>query len=244
MADIKINGASPSAFYYGGTAASAVYYGSTKLWEAGPSERTVRMKMTDGYTPVGTRSVSWTQVSSSPNVWDMYLVDTSVSPYLDFRDNLDKVTEVEANLQGFTTASSLFTGNGVPNRYLTKAIVHIGTTVTSLYQMFSQCTALTQLTIDNDDQNVVTNVNSFLQYCSALPYVPYLKLPVSGRLSTNSCFYRMYKVESGALAMYQQWANSSNVSHNTYTFQDCGRDTVTGAAELAQIPSSWGGTGA
>lgn len=27
-----------------------------------------------------------------------------------------------------------------------------------------------------------------------------------------------------------------------YTFYDCGRDTVTGAAELAQIPSDWGGT--
>lgn len=36
MADIKINGATPSAFYYGGTAASAVYYGSTKLWEYTP----------------------------------------------------------------------------------------------------------------------------------------------------------------------------------------------------------------
>lgn len=37
MADIKINGATPSAFYYGGTAASAVYYGSTKLWESAPA---------------------------------------------------------------------------------------------------------------------------------------------------------------------------------------------------------------
>lgn len=37
MADIKINGATPSGFYYGGTAASAVYYGSTKLWEAAPA---------------------------------------------------------------------------------------------------------------------------------------------------------------------------------------------------------------
>ena len=37
MADIKINGATPSGFYYGGTAASAVYYGSTKLWEPAPA---------------------------------------------------------------------------------------------------------------------------------------------------------------------------------------------------------------
>ena len=36
MADIKINGVTPSGFYYGATAASAVYYGATKLWEAVP----------------------------------------------------------------------------------------------------------------------------------------------------------------------------------------------------------------
>lgn len=41
MADIKINGATPSGFYYGGTPASAVYYGSTKLWEAAPPQTTV-----------------------------------------------------------------------------------------------------------------------------------------------------------------------------------------------------------
>lgn len=41
MADIKINGATPSGFYYGGTAASAVYYGSTKLWEAASPQTTV-----------------------------------------------------------------------------------------------------------------------------------------------------------------------------------------------------------
>ena len=37
MADIKINGVTPSAFYYGNTAATAVYYGSTQLWSAAPA---------------------------------------------------------------------------------------------------------------------------------------------------------------------------------------------------------------
>lgn len=37
MADIKINGVTPSAFYYGNTAATAVYYGSTQLWSASPA---------------------------------------------------------------------------------------------------------------------------------------------------------------------------------------------------------------
>lgn len=37
MAGIKINGVTPSAFYYGNTAATAVYYGSTQLWSASPA---------------------------------------------------------------------------------------------------------------------------------------------------------------------------------------------------------------
>lgn len=36
MADLKINGVTPSGVYYGSTAASAVYYGATKLWEYTP----------------------------------------------------------------------------------------------------------------------------------------------------------------------------------------------------------------
>jgi len=44
MADIKINGATPSAFYYGGTAASAVYYGSVKVWEPTPTTAVIGNK--------------------------------------------------------------------------------------------------------------------------------------------------------------------------------------------------------
>lgn len=45
MADIKINGATPSAFYFGSTAATAVYYGSTKLWEASSPTTTVTLSI-------------------------------------------------------------------------------------------------------------------------------------------------------------------------------------------------------
>lgn len=49
-----------------------------------------------------------------------------------------------------------------------------------------------------------------------------------------------YKVESGALALYQQLSSQTTPpSVHTNTFMNCGRDTVTGAAELAQIPSDW-----
>jgi hypothetical protein len=52
-------------------------------------------------------------------------------------------------------------------------------------------------------------------------------------------------VQSGALALYQQASTQTTPpSDHSYTFTNCGKNTQTGAAELAQIPSSWGGTGA
>jgi len=53
-------------------------------------------------------------------------------------------------------------------------------------------------------------------------------------------FSGCYKVESGALALYQQASSQATPpsTHNS-AFYKCGRDTVTGAAELAQIPSDW-----
>jgi hypothetical protein len=57
----------------------------------------------------------------------------------------------------------------------------------------------------------------------------------------NDCL----NVQSGALALYQQASTQTTPPSEYYnTFYNCGSNTTTGAAELAQIPSSWGGTGA
>lgn len=60
---------------------------------------------------------------------------------------------------------------------------------------------------------------------------------------------RMFKdckfVQSGALALYQQASSQANPPrYYSDCFFKCGWNTTTGAAELAQIPASWGGTGA
>jgi len=47
-------------------------------------------------------------------------------------------------------------------------------------------------------------------------------------------------VESGALALYQQASTQSNPpQQHSYTFRNCGSNTTTGSAELAQIPNDW-----
>ena len=47
-------------------------------------------------------------------------------------------------------------------------------------------------------------------------------------------------VESGALALYNQLSTQTTPpSNHSQTFYDCGSNTTTGAAELAQVPSDW-----
>jgi hypothetical protein len=57
-------------------------------------------------------------------------------------------------------------------------------------------------------------------------------------------FYECYNVGSGQYALYQSLSQIPNIQYSVHTFQYCGRDTPYGPLELAQIPSSWGGTGA
>jgi hypothetical protein len=49
-------------------------------------------------------------------------------------------------------------------------------------------------------------------------------------------------VESGALALYQQMTAQDLVpEYHSSCFSLCGSNTVTGLAELNQIPKDWGG---
>jgi hypothetical protein len=70
--------------------------------------------------------------------------------------------------------------------------------------------------------------------------IPDLTLPSSGPLNFDSMFAYTYYVESGALALYNKAVNIA--SSHVLTFKYCGKNTVSGTAELAQIPTSWGGT--
>lgn len=61
--------------------------------------------------------------------------------------------------------------------------------------------------------------------------------------NVGSMFQGCTNVEEGALAQYN-WFNvyGVNINNHSGVFTDCGSSTVTGAAELAQIPVGWGGT--
>jgi surface protein len=79
-------------------------------------------------------------------------------------------------------------------------------------QMCFNCTKLTSIPLFNTSK--VTNMFQTFQGC------------------TN--------VQSGALALYQQMSTQTTPPTNHGgTFYNCGINTQTGSAELAQIPSDW-----
>ena len=110
------------------------------------------------------------------------------------------------------------------------------TGITDMAYMFSVCSYLTNVPLF--DTSSVTDMRNMFQGCMYLTSVPLFD--TSNVTNMKDTFSNCSSVQSGALALYQQASTQANPPTNhSYTFYDCGSDTTTGAAELAQIPSSW-----
>lgn len=236
MADIKINGATPSAFYFGSTAASAVYYGSTKLWPATPPTpvlpaKTIRCKFSAGYTP--TMGDTQTLVDSSENIWDIYNSNNDWGTL--FYNNTNLVRVIAANTTGVTNMATMFCGTS-----LTTMPLFDTSSVTNMYDMFRGCSNLT--TVPLFDTSSATNMGQMFYNCTSLTTIPLFD--TSSATNMSGMFRNCYAVESGALALYTQASTqTAPPTSHTNTFKNCGANTTSGEAELAQIPSAWGGLG-
>ena len=114
------------------------------------------------------------------------------------------------------------------------------TNVTSMFDTFHSCINMTHIALF-DTRNVI-DMSQMLIRCEALTAIP--SYDVTNVYWVNEAFAACYNVETGALAMYQKLSAKESIGYHSETFAQCGIDTVAGAAELAQIPASWGGTGA
>ena len=110
------------------------------------------------------------------------------------------------------------------------------TGVTSMSYMFDRCSTLTKVSLF--DTSSVTQSRYMFSNCSRLESIPLYD--TSSMWNIEGMFYNCLGVKSGALALYQQASSQANPpSEHSSTFYQCGKDTITGAAELAQIPSDW-----
>ena len=109
------------------------------------------------------------------------------------------------------------------------------TGITNMQYMFFDCMSL--ISVPLFDTSSVTNTANMFGGCYSLTSIPLFD--TSSVTDMSSMFNNCNNVESGALALYQQASSQANPPSHNYTFYGCGSDTITGAAELAQIPSDW-----
>ena len=154
-----------------------------------------------------------------------------------------KVDTAAANVWDWTKSGNTF-ANSFENAFKDSdnlvSVIAAGDTssVTSMSYLFKGCTSLTSVPLF--DTSSVTGMGDMLRGCTSLTSVPLFN--TSSVTSLNNTFNGCVSVDGGALALYQQASTKSPEPSHNNTFKDCGKDTTTGAAELAQIPTSWGGT--
>ena len=144
------------------------------------------------------------------------------------------------NVPNTTSLNSAFKGGNNQYTYFT-TIGPIVTTsaLTDVEQMFYRATGLTATPYF--ETSGVTNMKSFFYQATALKTLSLYH--TDSVTNVDTAFSGCTAVESGALALYNQMSTQSIVpSSHSITFKYCGSNTTTGQAELAQIPTSWGGT--
>ena len=99
--------------------------------------------------------------------------------------------------------------------------------------MFLSCTSLQSVPLF--DTSSALNLQGMFHGCNALRTIP--QFSVAATPAVADMFYGCTRVESGILAFYQRAVD--NVTFHMLCFRNCGVDTVTGTAELAQIPDDW-----
>lgn len=152
--------------------------------------------------------------------------------------NADKVKLVDSQnnvwdiYKKFNYWDFLFTNNNV----VLEVLGANTTNVTSMDSTFQNCRWLSSVSLF-DTSNLV-DAESMFRNCTELTSIP---LYDTSKVSNmNSMFSNCYRVQSGALALYQQASSQTKPpSDHTQTFYNCGSNTQTGSAELAQIPSDW-----
>jgi hypothetical protein len=104
--------------------------------------------------------------------------------------------------------------------------------------MFNNCVSLTEIPAF-DLSNTSLYAKDMFKNCSSLQYIPDLNL---GAYYAQSMFDGCVSVNYGITTAYNQLRQSvsGNLSHYD-TFKNCGTNSATGSAELAQIPDDWKG---
>ncbi len=194
---------------------------------------TVRVRTNNGQPPVKFIVATYetaTLVDGTSDVYDVYKSGTNFDSLLYNSTNIVEV--LGGNTTGITDMQYMLYGCSS----LTTVSLFDTSSVMFTNHMFMECISL--LTIPLFDTSNVSNMYGMFASCSSLTSIPLFN--TSKVTDISHAFNNCLNVQSGALALYQQASSQTNPpSNHSHTFYRCGENTLTGSAELAQIPSDW-----
>lgn len=161
-----------------------------------------------------------------------------------FPMNQHRYDIIDSNLSGVTDADNLVSSA----RNVVNCVLKNTGDIVNASNMLSGGNRPTTLTTLNAlDLHSATDIRNLLYGATSL--VSALDIRLSGIVTNCSrAFYNCTKVPSGALAMYNSLSSQATPpSSYSLCFANCGNSAAQDAPihmEMAQIPSSWGGTGA
>lgn len=189
---------------------------------------TIRLKFNEGVTPSFSKGTG-VQVSSSPNIWDLTYENSDWSSLL---SNQTVIEVLGANSKYVTNMRFMFDAC----QSLITVPLFDTRTVTNMSYMFSWCFSL--ITAPLFYTSSVTDMEQMFSRCSSLIAVPLLD--TNNVTNMIRMFYDCTNVQSGALDLYYQASTQQYPpTKHSMAFENCGSNTTTGAAELAQIPNDW-----
>lgn len=208
--------------YFGSTKIKEMYLGSSKVYSSSVYPYFIFEFADSSINPnryshnlVNDRyddKVIWTQLSSSPNIWKIEII---------------RYTAVQEQM-GIGLPCLFAAGTGDTTGILTMSCKLIGSGNFDYVDIYSQhCTSFDRT----------------FAHCTGLTEITPILYAGTYLINVGSMFNNCINITTGALAQYN-WFNTYGVNINNHsgTFTNCGSNTQTGAAELAQIPVGWGGT--
>ena len=143
----------------------------------------------------------------------------------------------------FDTSNNVYFGSMFSNcRSLTSLPAFDASSCTDSFNICDNCSSIEVFPLFRNTQNITKLFVAFSGMTS-LKALPDMQAMFPNVTDVRNCFRGCTGVESGIIDAYNYLSTKSPaVTNYSGCFTNCGSNTVTGAAELAQIPSSWGGT--
>jgi hypothetical protein len=187
-------------------------------------------------------SSNMSPTGSAGGLFNIYTIKSSSTGNTVFPMNTHSYDIIDSNLSGVTNASELITS---ARKVVNCVLKNTGDIVNASYMLSGGNRATTLATLNALDLHSATTISYLLTNASSL--VSPLNITLGGAITNcKRAFYNCKKVPSGAKALYDVLSTQTTLPTDySNCFTSCGSSAAQDApihAEMAQIPTSWGGT--